>query len=94
MSDQAVPSEICGRLRSLTVPVSAHRPRGVWPWPLGLDRLDGDERVELLNQVFEVQNHGTAKQGQRRFEPICERWRDRSTQSLIQKVEELFDLSE
>jgi hypothetical protein len=47
-----------------------------WPWPLGLDRLDGDERVELLNQVFEVQNHGTAKQGQRRFEPICERWRD------------------
>ena len=38
-----------------------------WPWPLGLDRLDGDERVELLNQVFEVQNHGTAKQGQRRL---------------------------
>ena len=35
----------------LTVPVSAHRLRGVWRWPLRLDRLDGDERVELLNRV-------------------------------------------
>ena len=61
-----------------------------WPWPLGLDRLDGDERVELLNQVFEVQNHGTAKQGQRL---LLEAWGSLSATNAVKTIRMYFGSS-